>query len=161
KRIATLTTNIRFSDATTVFAMNSCWPLRPDHVHPIVSKLSFRYRDVPELERVIGQIQRCQEDGAFRQSPRIEGIRPLLSRLKELEDLLQIIKVDRQSDWQAADRIAAFERKLMQQATGGSINALYHELPEELRGAVELAYDSHNNPSLRLYEKMLYADSRY
>lgn len=141
--------------------MNSCWSLRPDHVHPIVSKLSFRYNDVRGLEHLIGLVQRCQEDEAFRQSPRVEGIRPLLGRLEELEDLLQTVKVDRRSDWEAAERIAGFEKKLMQQATGGSINALYHELPEELRGAVELAYNSHNNPSLKLYEKMLYADSRY
>jgi hypothetical protein len=106
-----LATNIRFSDATTVFAMNSCFPLRPDHVHPIVSKLSFRYNDVPGLERLIGQVQRCQEDEAFRKTSRIAFIRPLLSRLEELEDLLQTIKVDRQSDWQAAERIAAFEKK--------------------------------------------------
>jgi hypothetical protein len=155
-----LAINIRFSDATTAFAMNSCWPLRHDHVHPIVSKLSFRYQDVPALEHLIGQVQRCQEDEAFRQTQRVAGIQPLIGRLEELEDLLQTIKVDRQSDWQAAERITAFEKRLMQ-ATGGSINALYHELPEELRGAVELAYDSHNNPSLRLYEKMLYADNRY
>ncbi len=141
--------------------MNSCWPLRPDHVHPIVSKLSFRYHDVPGIERVIGQVQRCQENEDFRKTPRIAFIQPLLGRLEELKDLLQTIKVDRQSDWQAGERIAAFEKKLMQQATGASINALYQELPEELRGVVELAYDSHNNPSLRLYEKMLYADSRY
>jgi diiron non-heme beta-hydroxylase-like protein/beta-lactamase family protein len=156
-----LATNIRFSDATTVFAMNSCWPLRPDHVHPIVSKLSLRYHDVPWLERVIGQVERCQEDETFRQTPRIATIWPLVGRLAELEDLRRTIKVDRQPDWQAAERIAGFERRLMQQATGGSLDALYHELPEELRGAVELAYDSHNNPSLRLYEKMLYADHRY
>lgn len=156
-----MATKIRFADATTVLAMNGCWPLRPDHVHPIVSRLSFRYHDVPALERVIGQVRRCQEDEAFRHTQRVEGIRPLLNRLEELENLLQTIKVDRQSEWQAAERIAIFEKKLMQQATGGSINALYHELPEELRGAVELAYDSHNNPSFRLYEKMLYADGRY
>jgi len=156
-----LTTNIRFSDATTALAMNSCWPLRPEHVHPIVSKLFFRYHEVPALELLIGQVQRCQEDEAFRQTPRIAEIRPLLGRLDELKDFLQTIKIERQSDWQAGERIAAFERRFMQQATGASINALYLALPEELRGAVELAYDSHNNPSLRLYEKMLYADSRY
>jgi hypothetical protein len=39
----------------------------------------------------------------------------------------------------------------MQQTTGGSLGALYQELPEELQGMVELAYDSHNNPSLRLF----------
>lgn len=156
-----MATNIRLSEATTAFALNSCWPLRPDHVHPIVSKLTFRYQDVPWLESVIGQVQRCQEDEAFRQTPRIASIRPLLGRLEELKDLLNTIKVDRQSDWQAAERITAFEKGLMQQAIGASIDALYHELPEELRGAVELAYDSHNHPSLRIYENMLYADSRY
>lgn len=156
-----MTTKIRFSDATTASAMNGCWPLKPDHVHPIVSKLSFRYQEVSELEHLIEQVERCQEDEAFRQTPRMAEIRPLLGRLEELKNLLQTIKVDRQSDWQAAERIVAFEKKLIQQATGGSLDAMYHELPEELRGSVELAYDSHNNPSLRLYEKMLYADSRY
>ncbi|HEX7837087.1 MAG TPA: MBL fold metallo-hydrolase [Kofleriaceae bacterium] len=156
-----MTTNIRFSDATSTFAMNSCWPLRPEHVHPIVSKLTFRYHDVSVLERLIEQVQRCQEDEAFRNSPRVAGIQPLVGRLEELKGLLQTIKLDRRADWQAAERIAAFEKQLMRQATGGTINGLYHELPEELQGAVELAYDSHNNPSLRFYEKMLYADGRY
>jgi hypothetical protein len=160
RRIATMAANIRFSDATTAFAMNSCFPIRPDHVHPIVSKLSFRYHDVPWFEHVIGQVRRYQEDEALRQTPRFEFIRPLVGRLEELQDLLKAIKADRQPDWQAAERIVAFEKRLMQQA-GGRIDALYHELPEELRGAVELAYDSHNNPSMRLYEKMLYADNRY
>lgn len=156
-----MATHIRFADATTVFAMNGCWPLRPDHVHPIVSKLSFRYHDVPGLERLIGQVQRCEEDEDFRQSPRIAGIRPLLGRVEELKDLLQAVKIDRQADWQAGERIAAFERTFMQRAAGGSMDALYAELPEELQGAVELAYDSHNHPSLRLYENMLYAGGRY
>jgi len=153
--------NIRFSDATWTFALNNCWPLRPEHVHPILSKLSFRYHDVPWLESVIERVQRCQEDEALRQSPRVATMLPLLDRLDELQALLNTLKIERQADWQAAERIVAFEKKLMQQATGGSLGALYQELPEELQGMVELAYDSHNNPSLRLYEKMLYDDSRY
>jgi hypothetical protein len=66
--------------------------------------LTFRYHDVPWAEHVIGQVQRSQEDEAFRQSPRFEFIRPLAGRLEELEDLLKTVKVDRQSDWQAAER---------------------------------------------------------
>lgn len=156
-----MATNIRFSDATWMFALNSCWPLRPEHVHPILSKLSFRYHDVPWLESVIEQVQRCQEDEDLRRSARIATMLPLLGRLEELQALLKALMIERQSDWQAAGRIVDFEKKFMQQATGGSLSALYQELPEELQGAVELAYDSHNNPSLRLYEKLLYDDSRY
>jgi hypothetical protein len=154
-------TNIRFSDATWMFALSSCWPLRPEHVHPILSKLSFRYHDVPWLESVIEKVRCCQEDEDLRKSPRIATMLPLLGRLEELQALLKALKIERQSDWQAAERIVAFEKKFMQQATGGTLSALYQELPEELQGAVELAYDSHNNPSLRLYEKLLYDDSRY
>lgn len=156
-----MATNIRLSDATWAYAMTSCWQLRPEHIHPVVSKLAFRYYDVPWLESLIEKIQRCQDDEAFRQSPRCAGIQPLLGRISELQAVLETVKIARRSDWQAAERIVAFEKQLMQLATGGSINALYHELPEEMRGAVELGYNSHNNPSLRLYEKMLYADSRY
>jgi hypothetical protein len=154
-------TNIRFSAETWTLALNNCWPLRPEHVHPILSKLSFRYHDVPWLESVIDRVQRCQDDESLRQSPRVASMLPLLDRLDELQALLENLKVERQSDWQAAERIVSFEKKFMQQATGGTLSALYQELPEDLQGTVELAYDSHNNPSLRLYEKMLYADSRY
>lgn len=155
-----MATNIRFSDATWMFAQSSCWPLRPEHVHPILSKLSFRYHDVPWLESVIEKVQRCQDDQALRESQRIAPIRPLLGRLDELQAYLEALRIERQSDWEAAERIVAFEKKLMQ-ATGGTLRALYQELPEELQGAVELGYDSHNNPSVRLYETLLYHDSRY
>jgi L-ascorbate metabolism protein UlaG (beta-lactamase superfamily) len=49
---------------------------------------------------------------------------------------------------------------LREKADGSSLEPLYEEVPDLLRGYVELYYDIHNNPSFRLYESLLYR-SRY
>jgi len=93
-------------------------------------QLNFRYQDVPWLESVIERVQRCQEDESLRQSPRVRDhaapARPPGGAAGPVEQP----QIERQSDWQAAERIVAFEKKLMQQATGGSLGALYQELPK-------------------------------
>jgi L-ascorbate metabolism protein UlaG (beta-lactamase superfamily) len=49
---------------------------------------------------------------------------------------------------------------LQQQAKGYSLHALYQQVPEALKGYVELVYDLNNHPSFRLIEPLLYR-SRY
>jgi L-ascorbate metabolism protein UlaG (beta-lactamase superfamily) len=59
-----------------------------------------------------------------------------------------------------ADAIKATEELLRAQATGYDLTGLYQQLPEALRGYVELAYDLNNHPSIRFLEPLLYR-SRY
>lgn len=49
---------------------------------------------------------------------------------------------------------------LRAQATGGSLEPLYAQVPAALKGYVELVYDLNNHPSFRLVEPLLYR-SRY
>ncbi|MFG6107724.1 MBL fold metallo-hydrolase [Leptothoe sp. EHU-05/26/07-4] len=51
-------------------------------------------------------------------------------------------------------------RNLLKKAEGYSLEPLYPEIPDALRGYVELVYDSENRPSFRLIEGLLY-QSRY
>jgi hypothetical protein len=50
---------------------------------------------------------------------------------------------------------------LREQGKGGSLEALYREVPEILRGRVELYYDRHHRPDFRFFEALLYSSPLY
>jgi L-ascorbate metabolism protein UlaG (beta-lactamase superfamily) len=56
-----------------------------------------------------------------------------------------------------AEAVFAFDQRLLSVAKGQALEALYLELPEPLRGLVELVYDYHNRPSMRFEEGLVYA----
>lgn len=49
-----------------------------------------------------------------------------------------------------------FEKLLKREAIGNSLEPFYPKLPENLRGLVELVYDTSNNPSIRIIESLIY-----
>lgn len=54
------------------------------------------------------------------------------------------------------DAVVALDKMLKTKATGYSLEGLYKEVPEILKGYVELVYDLNNNVSFRLFESLLY-----
>jgi len=50
-----------------------------------------------------------------------------------------------------------FDTLLQEKASGESLEGLYAQAPEILRGLFELVYDINNNPSIRLIEPLLYS----
>jgi len=50
---------------------------------------------------------------------------------------------------------------LLEKASGYSLESLYDEIPEILKGYVELIYDLNNQPSFRFYESLLYNSEFY
>jgi L-ascorbate metabolism protein UlaG (beta-lactamase superfamily) len=59
---------------------------------------------------------------------------------------------------QAIDRL---DNLLRERAGGASLESLYAEVPDELKGYVELVYDLNNHPSFRLIEPLLYRSPYY
>jgi L-ascorbate metabolism protein UlaG (beta-lactamase superfamily) len=57
--------------------------------------------------------------------------------------------------------IASLEDLLRTRAKGFSMRPLYDEIPDILKGYVELSYDLNNNPSYRLIEPLLYRSPYY
>ncbi|HVI44934.1 MAG TPA: MBL fold metallo-hydrolase [Chitinophaga sp.] len=60
-----------------------------------------------------------------------------------------------------SDAIQQLDRMLKSHAKGYSLESLYPQVPELLRGYVELKYDLNNNPSFRLFESLLYKSRFY
>lgn len=57
--------------------------------------------------------------------------------------------------------VKELDEMLRRQAVGFSLEPLYPQIPEPLRGYVELVYDLNNHPSFRLVEPLLYASPYY
>src|SRR6267154_899049 len=57
--------------------------------------------------------------------------------------------------------IQELDALLRHKAAGFSLEPLYSEVPEALRGYVELVYDLNNQPSFRLFEPLLYKSAYY
>jgi L-ascorbate metabolism protein UlaG (beta-lactamase superfamily) len=62
---------------------------------------------------------------------------------------------------QFADAVRDLSRILIDRADGGSLEPLYEEVPEPLKGFVELVYDVNNQPGIRFLESLLYRSPSY
>lgn len=82
-------------------------------------------------------------------------------RSGEVADLVSRIRRDRADMLRFAEAIAQAESLLLQSATGFDMTPLYEKLPAELKGLVELAYDTNNQPSLRFMEPLVYKSKAY
>src|SRR5262249_41177164 len=82
---------------------------------------------------------------------RVGEVRALLDRtVKEQTDLLEL-----------AEAIKALDDLLQTKADGSSMEPLYGEVPQALKGYVELVYDLNNRPSFRLLDGLLYQSNYY
>lgn len=62
---------------------------------------------------------------------------------------------------QLSQAIADLDAMLTHEAKGYSLEPLYQNVPEALKGYVELVYDSNNHPSIRFIEGLLYKSQYY
>ncbi len=82
---------------------------------------------------------------------RVDEIRSLRDRTrKERSDLIEL-----------SSAIAGLNSMLRESAKGYSLQPLYANVPDALRGYVELVYDLNNQPSFRLVEPLLYRSKYY
>lgn len=81
---------------------------------------------------------------------------------KKINEVKELIKKTYEDNNELLDFVNAISelRKLIRdKAKGYSLEPLYKEMPDLLRGYVELYYDINNNPSFRFFESLLYKSS--
>lgn len=82
-------------------------------------------------------------------------------RVEEVKELKADI-LDKQANAIAlSDAIKELDKMLKTKAKGASLEPLYKEVPEILKGYVELVYDLNNNVSFRFFESLLYSSPFY
>jgi L-ascorbate metabolism protein UlaG (beta-lactamase superfamily) len=81
-------------------------------------------------------------------------------RVNEVRALRDRSKTERAHLFELSAAISQLDNMIRMQAKGYSLHPLYCQVPEILRGYVELVYDLNHQPSFRLIEPLLYK-SRY
>src|SRR5437016_10445255 len=82
-------------------------------------------------------------------------------RVDEIKALRDQIKKERAHLFELSQALTALDTCLQAKARGFSLQPLYAEVPEILKGYVELVYDLNNQPSFRLIEPLLYRSKYY
>ncbi|WP_394751325.1 MBL fold metallo-hydrolase [Spongiimicrobium salis] len=81
-----------------------------------------------------------------------------VDRLDDIKALLQHTLQNRAKAIALSDQINALDNLLKESGKGYSLEKLYQEIPELLKGYVELVYDLNDNPSFRFYESLIYEE---
>jgi Predicted Zn-dependent hydrolases of the beta-lactamase fold len=83
------------------------------------------------------------------------------NRIPAVTELIRRLKKDQDSMMRLASAIRELDQKLLREARGHSLESAYREVPEILKGYVELVYDLNNQPSVRFIDGMLYNSPFY
>ncbi len=82
-------------------------------------------------------------------------------RVGEIKDLRDRIRHERAHLFELSQAMLDLDTCIRTKAKGYSLQPLYQEIPDILRGYVELVYDLNNQPSFRLLEPLLYSSKYY
>lgn len=83
-----------------------------------------------------------------------------VARAGEVRALLESTKLNQRHNLALAEAATEFYNRLVDEASGQSLDSFYDALPAPLHGYVELVYDYYNRPLVRFIEGLLY-DSHY
>jgi L-ascorbate metabolism protein UlaG (beta-lactamase superfamily) len=130
-------------------------------VAPVQAAMNLAFVQVPLLE---SYLQSPQVHISASSNPALRGglfVNVGAARAGEVRDLLASIRRDRAGMLRFAQAVAEAEELVRQRASGFDLAPLYAELPGELSGLVELAYDTSNQASVRFIEPLAYESSAY
>ncbi len=98
------------------------------------------------------------KDPALRGGPYINAG---ADKAPEVKLLLERTQKEQAATLQLAQALGELERLLANAPAGMSLESLYKQVPDILRGYVELTYDLNNRPSVRFIEALLYNGPHY
>ncbi|MFH6948150.1 MBL fold metallo-hydrolase [Flavobacterium sp. FlaQc-51] len=137
------------------------WYAWPHLVSPATSALNVIERHLKIME---SYVQNPKIHAAAVKRPEMIG-GPFIDykgeRSDEIKLLCDFIKDKRSNMFEFAAAINNLNKLLQENAVGFSLEPLYNEIPEILKGFVELYYDLYNNPNFRFYESLLYKSEFY
>lgn len=137
------------------------WYAWPHLVSPATAAMNIAKRHLPIME---SYVKAPQAHMMAVKNPRMLG-GPFLDyptdRSQAIRELISWTKHRRAPMLELHDAIRDLEVLLREGATGGALDVLYPQVPNPLRGLVELLYDLNDGPSFRLIEPLLYRSSFY
>lgn len=130
-------------------------------IPPVSTALNLVERSIPIMESYIAEPEihaACVKNPAMRGGPFIDldG-----DKSAEVAAMLEKIKGRAEGIFPFVEAIRTLDHLLKEKATGFKLEELYNEIPEELKGYVELYYDRHHRPDFRIFEALIYKSPYY
>lgn len=151
----------RLADSTVIEPLVNRWSAWAHLIGPATASLHL-------MNYQLAALQSYLEDPAFHcaasRDPQLIGgpfIDIPVERASEVEQFLNETKAAMGDNLKFAAALTRFHNWVSEEATGQSLEPYYRELPDELRGYVELIYDYNNRPNIRLMEGLLYRSKYY
>ncbi|MFK7784273.1 MAG: MBL fold metallo-hydrolase [Crocinitomicaceae bacterium] len=130
-------------------------------IPPVSTAMNLVERSIPIMESYIAEPDihaSCVKNPAMRGGPFIdlEG-----DKSKEVAGMLEKLKERAAPIFPFVEAIRKLDHLLKEKANGFKLEELYNEIPEELKGYVELYYDRHHRPDFRIFEALIYKSPYY
>ena len=128
-------------------------------IGPAQLALHITYRILPLMESFASNPQvhvSANSDPAMYGGPFVDLAEADVERVRGLIEQTRIECADLIA---LATDLRTLNGKLHEQGNGQSLNDFYAQLPPSLQGLVELLYDIHHHPSVRMFEPMLYQEN--
>ena len=130
-------------------------------ISPATACLNIKNRHIDIMK---GYVNSPESHAAACRDPKMTG-GPFIDlngeRVPEIKQLL-INTLQKQSHLISfAGALEKLDKILIEEGKGFSLEKVYDQIPEPLKGYVELVYDLHNNPSYRVKEGLLYNSKFY
>ncbi|MCX5612891.1 MBL fold metallo-hydrolase [Streptomyces sp. NBC_00047] len=125
-------------------------------VPPHTAALNLRERYLPQLRSYLRSPQ--VHASALSNPARYGGpfLAPYGGAPEDVEELLAATEEAAAPLLRLAEDIKEAQRMLAEQADGKPMESLYAQVPQSLRGLVELVYDTGNRPRLRFFEPLVH-----
>jgi len=130
-------------------------------IPPATAARYLAHSQIPVMESFVAA---PQVHGAALKDPAMRGgpfIHHGPSRVPEIQALLEKTRTEQGALLALSEAIASLEALLANHPAGASLEPLYPQIPEALRGFVELVYDPQHRASIRLMEGLLYRSDYY
>lgn len=151
----------RLADSTAVEPLVNKWAAWSHVIAPAPYSLHLQQYQINLLESYLRypkiHIQTCKNPqlryGAF--------VDIAVERADEVKELLTSTKASQGANIEFARGLIDFQNWLAKQAKGESLDSYYEQMPDPLRGYVELIYDYQNHPIVKVFERLLYESEYY
>ncbi|WP_024297850.1 MBL fold metallo-hydrolase [Methylomicrobium lacus] len=151
----------RLADSTAAEALVDDWVAWPHTFAPVPSSL---HRLNYQKKNLTSYLQNPQIHVKSSANPKLLGgsfVNVPADRVEEVAQMLTRIETEHADSLQMAKDLLDFQNLLDQEAAGQSLEPYYRQLPESLRGYVELLYDYNNRPIVRCIESLFYKSRHY
>jgi L-ascorbate metabolism protein UlaG (beta-lactamase superfamily) len=151
----------RLADSTAAEALVDDWVAWPHTFAPVPSCL---HRLNYQKKNLTSYLQNPEIHVKSSANPKLLGgpfVNVPVDRVSEVADMLARIETEHEGSLRMAQDLLDFQNLLDREAAGQSLEPYYRQLPESLRGYVELLYDYNNRPIVRCIESLFYKSRHY